>query len=456
MMKKKALSGIIASTLSISLITSMSPTTYLTQVYADGDNDAYIVTTTDDMSIQTTTAATQTIENTTTTTAITAAISEEQAQLDELTKKENRLFGEFQRERAILSGKLSPDAERLTLDDANEIINRCNSYDEIYKELTTAQTYPDFIGGSGVTKIEYWFDDNGYQKLLLIHEEGDVIYVQCNDSGKITDWNLLCPVNKDIPFESYQAKMIGSFNVYNDINVSDTTTSEEVNTGTQTTEPVHTTTTTTTVSQPTDEKQELLDKLTEKENILFGEFKRERAVISGEFDPNTARLTLDEVNQIINNAGSFDEMYTEFIASQKYPDFIGGSGVTKVEYWLDDNGSEKIRLIVEENDIVYVKCDDKGYITDWQELYRENNVVNLEQYKAQMIGSYMIYNDIDASGDVNCDGDLNISDVVMFQKWLLGVPDTELVNWKAADFCKDNRLNVFDLALMKRDLIYNK
>jgi len=253
MMKKKALSGIIASTLSISLITSMSPTTYLTQVYADGDNDAYIVTTTDDMSIQTTTAATQTIENTTTTTAITAAISEEQAQLDELTKKENRLFGEFQRERAILSGKLSPDAERLTLDDANEIINRCNSYDEIYKELATAQTYPDFIGGSGVTKIEYWFDDNGYQKLLLIHEEGDVIYVQCNDSGKITDWNLLCPVNKDIPFESYQAKMIGSFNVYNDINISDTTTSEEVNTGTQTTEPVHTTTTTTTVSPCRDE-----------------------------------------------------------------------------------------------------------------------------------------------------------------------------------------------------------
>lgn len=458
MMKKKALSGIIAGTLSISLITSMSPTTYLTQVYADSDKDAYIVTTTEEMSIQTTTAATQTIESTTTTTAIITAISEEQAKLDELTKKENRLFGEFQRERAILSGKLAPDAERLTLDDANEIINRCNSYDEIYKELATAQTYPDFIGGSGVTKIEYWFDDNGYQKLLLIHEEGDVIYVQCNDAGKITDWNLLFPVKKDIPFESYQAKMIGSFNVYNDINASDTitTTTEEVYTGTQTTEPIQTTTTTTTTSQPKDEKQEQLDKLTEKENILFGDFQRERAVISGEFDPNTTRLTLDKVNEIINSADSFDDMYRELAASQKYADFIGGSGVTKVEYWLDDTGSEKIRLIVEENDIVYVKFDDKGYIMDWQALYRENNVVNLEQYKAQMIGSYMIYNDIDASGDINCDGDLSISDVVMFQRWLLGVPDTDLVNWKAADFCKDNKLNVFDLALMKRELIYNK
>ena len=149
-------------------------------------------------------------------------------------------------------------------------------------------------------------------------------------------------------------------------------------------------------------------------------------------------------------------MYREVVASQKYPDFIGGSGVTKAEYWLDDNGSEKIRFIIEENDIVYVKCDDEGFITDWQALYRENNVVNLEQYKAQMIGSYMIYNDIDASGDINCDGDLSISDVVMFQRWLLGVPDTDLVNWKAADFSKDNKLNVFDLALMKRELIYNK
>ena len=277
MMKKKVLSGIIASTLSVSLLTSMSPAVYLTQAYADGGSDAYSVNAAEDMSIQTTTAATQPIEGTTTT--ATTAVSEEQAVLDDLTKKENILFGEFQREKAILSGKLSPVAER---------------------------------------------------------------------------------------------------------------------------------------------------------------------------------LTQDEIDEIISNADSFDDIYKALAAMQKYPDFIGGSGVTKVEYWLDDTGSEKIRLIVEQNDIVYVKCDNKGYITDWQALYRENDVADLVQYKAHIIGSYMIYNDIDASGDINCDGNLSISDVVMFQKWLLGVPDAELLNWKAADFCKDNRLNVFDLALMKRDLIYNK
>lgn len=59
-------------------------------------------------------------------------------------------------------------------------------------------------------------------------------------------------------------------------------------------------------------------------------------------------------------------------------------------------------------------------------------------------------------GDVNDDGDFNISDVVQLQKWLLAVPDTHLANWKAADFCDDDRLDVFDLTLMKRALIYGE
>lgn len=56
-------------------------------------------------------------------------------------------------------------------------------------------------------------------------------------------------------------------------------------------------------------------------------------------------------------------------------------------------------------------------------------------------------------GDVNCDGVFGAADVVLLQKWLIAVPDTHLKNWKAADFCEDNRLNVFDLCLMKRELL---
>ena len=60
------------------------------------------------------------------------------------------------------------------------------------------------------------------------------------------------------------------------------------------------------------------------------------------------------------------------------------------------------------------------------------------------------------AGDVNNDGEFNISDVVLLQKWLLSASDTELANWKAADLNKDNKLNVFDLILMKRALFSKK
>lgn len=56
-------------------------------------------------------------------------------------------------------------------------------------------------------------------------------------------------------------------------------------------------------------------------------------------------------------------------------------------------------------------------------------------------------------GDVNGDGEFSISDVVLLQKWLIAVPDTELVDWKSADLCEDGNLDVFDLCLMRKALL---
>lgn len=60
------------------------------------------------------------------------------------------------------------------------------------------------------------------------------------------------------------------------------------------------------------------------------------------------------------------------------------------------------------------------------------------------------------AGDVNADGQFNIADAVLLQKWLLAAPDIDLADWKAADLCEDNRLDVFDLCMMKRLLINQK
>ena len=56
-------------------------------------------------------------------------------------------------------------------------------------------------------------------------------------------------------------------------------------------------------------------------------------------------------------------------------------------------------------------------------------------------------------GDVNADGALSVTDAVLLQKWLLAVPDAKLTDWKAADLCEDNIINVFDLHLLKRMLL---
>lgn len=56
-------------------------------------------------------------------------------------------------------------------------------------------------------------------------------------------------------------------------------------------------------------------------------------------------------------------------------------------------------------------------------------------------------------GDCNDDGVFNISDVILFQKWLLAVPDTTLTNWKTVDLYEDKKLNAFDLCVMRNLLL---
>ena len=89
--------------------------------------------------------------------------------------------------------------------------------------------------------------------------------------------------------------------------------------------------------------------------------------------------------------------------------------------------------------------------------YEEGDVCTFALYNGNMVvplpKQNIEENSVTTMGDVNGDSEFNIADAVLLQKWLLGSPDTQLTNLKAADFCKDNRLDVFDLCLMKRDLL---
>lgn len=162
------------------------------------------------------------------------------------------------------------------------------------------------------------------------------------------DSRLLYPIGKQISIERYKTMASASYLIYNDLEVSATTT---VATATTQTTTVPSGTTTTTVTP--DDTQIALEKLTQKENRLFGEFQRERAVLLGEISPDAPRLTLDEAVEIIESSGSFAEICKKLHEAQPLVDYIGGSGITRLEYWFDNKGAQKIYLIMEEESIFY-------------------------------------------------------------------------------------------------------
>ncbi|MBR6581915.1 MAG: SH3 domain-containing protein [Ruminococcus sp.] len=60
---------------------------------------------------------------------------------------------------------------------------------------------------------------------------------------------------------------------------------------------------------------------------------------------------------------------------------------------------------------------------------------------------------ITVSGDINGDETFSVADVVTLQKWLLGAADIEIWNGAAADYYLDGKLDVFDLCLMRSELV---
>ena len=94
----------------------------------------------------------------------------------------------------------------------------------------------------------------------------------------------------------------------------------------------------------------------------------------------------------------------------------------------------------------------KCYV-DNQESYTTNEITIYWNSPLTYLLTFANDENNSVKGDVNADGKFDIADVVLLQKWILDVPDTKLADWKAGDLCDDDRLDVFDLCLMKKALI---
>lgn len=121
-------------------------------------------------------------------------------------------------------------------------------------------------------------------------------------------------------------------------------------------------------------------------------------------------------------------------------------GDTSQKYTLCRNtdGTYALLTAVSDNksclDVYNISKEDGANICQWEYWGGNGQKFILEPVK-------------EIEGDVNADGALSVTDAVLLQKWLLAVPDAKLTDWKAADLCEDNIINVFDLHLLKRMLL---
>lgn len=124
----------------------------------------------------------------------------------------------------------------------------------------------------------------------------------------------------------------------------------------------------------TDEQLQKLEELYRSLNMVPNSWERLPygvGIITGEIDPDAPKLDLAAARKIIAEHNDFDEIMSEFDKVQKYPDFIGGSGHTVVQYWLNDSRSEVITIIPLEHGISYSVYNSDGAATYYEILFNK-------------------------------------------------------------------------------------
>lgn len=130
-------------------------------------------------------------------------------------------------------------------------------------------------------------------------------------------------------------------------------------------------------------------------------------------------------------------------------------GVTSIESSAFSE-CEKLSSITIPNSVTFIGWAAFKHCTKLADVYYNGteeqwNLINIIDYNDSLRNAKIHFNYKDATGDINGDGDFTVSDVVSFQKWLLG--SGKITDWKAGDFDKNDNLNIFDLCIMKHKLL---
>lgn len=205
-------------------------------------------------------------------------------------------------------------------------------------------------------------------------------------------------------------------------------------------------------------------------------------VVSSATEPGGTCVSVGKiyVDSIDQNYDYDDEEYNVYGITANVPIYIDGNPVCIIQYWSDGSITRYLDTDFKHYKTLQYSFADIKYEFDYSSpaeayealcpdmnkdidadigfvCYIEDN--SIHQYDNDFNGIYegtikMHFNaPKKIMGDINLDGKFNVSDVVLLQKWLLAIPNVELKCWENVDFCKDGKLDVFDLCLMKRELV---
>lgn len=125
-------------------------------------------------------------------------------------------------------------------------------------------------------------------------------------------------------------------------------------------------------AKATEAQKQELDIFLNKENVKLsmkiGEWLRSVMIITGDLAKDTPRLSLSQARDLYNDIkwkeSSLDLDEWEAALAEKFnqiagaPDFVGGSGINRYTYYLNDEGTEAV--IILSGDVLYSVMDESG------------------------------------------------------------------------------------------------
>jgi len=300
---------------------------------------------------------------------------------------------DYIRRKMELRGVIDEDAPRLDMDKVEEIISTSENFEEIIRRCDAYHSFMDLYPyGSGGTRGHYWFDEKGNEQIWCLFDEEVIYYNKVAENGTAIGKQMLYPEKSE--FHEYDHSDFKDYNYiqYNQIPPEGYGTAE----------------------------MRIIDRDTGE---LISDETKDFQLIAKPLDESSTdeSIIIESWNPSESNPHIISDLSKEYRYEIQY------LGAKEGEHWYEIDESSQTSFNFTSKDEISL------------------NIYMKKHYFGEPV--------LIPEGDVNDDGLFNITDVVTFQKWLYGSTDTKLNVWLVADFCEDGVLNVFDLALMKKELL---